>query len=322
MKAILQDRYGAPSVLRLAEVPKPFPKKNELLIKVHAAGVNRTDCANLRAKPFIMRFVNGIFRPRKKIPGTTFAGQIESVGQGVSGYRLKEAVFGINDSGLQSMAEYLTISPDMAIGHIPENCSFLQAAASIEGAHYAINFLNKVSLIEGQTVLVNGATGAIGSAAVQLLTQKGLEVTATCKAKDQTLVRELGAVATIDYETEDFTACGQQFDFVFDTVGKSSFGKCRPLLKPGGAYISSELGWMAQNLFFALVTPFLGGKKVKFPVPLNPKVSVQTISDLMRKGKFTPVIDRTYPLSDTASAFVYVESGKKLGNVVLEIASG
>ncbi len=210
----------------------------------------------------------------------------------------------------------------MAIGRIPENCSFLQAAASIEGAHYAINFLNKVSLTEGQTVLVNGATGAIGSAAVQLLTQKGLVVTATCKAKDQTLVRELGAVATIDYETEDFTACGQQFDYVFDTVGKSSFGKCRPLLKPGGAYISSELGWMAQNLFFALVTPFLGGKKVKFPVPLNPKASVQTIGELMRQGKFTPVIDRTYPLSDTASAFVYVESGKKLGNVVLEIASG
>ncbi len=317
MKVVNYTKYGSPDVLQLKEVDKPVPKDNELLIRVYATTVNRTDCATIRAKPFFMRLVTGLITPNKQTPGTDFAGKIDAIGKDVISFKVGDKVFGFDDEGLSSHAQYLTLAEDEALATIPENCSYKQAAASIEGAHYAYNFINKVKIENGQKILVNGATGAIGSAAVQLLKAYKADITAVCGTKNLELVKSLGADRVIDYEKEDFTQQKLKYDFVFDTVGKSSFGKCKPLLNPGGVYISSELGWMYQNLFFAFITPIVGNKKVIFPVPTDIKGSVLLIKKLIEEGKFKAVIDRTYPLEQIADAYRYVETGQKTGNVVI-----
>jgi NADPH:quinone reductase-like Zn-dependent oxidoreductase len=317
MKVVNYTKYGSPDVLQLKEVDKPVPKDNELLIRVYATTVNRTDCATIRAKPFFMRLVTGLITPNKQTPGTDFAGKIDAIGKDVISFKVGDKVFGFDDEGLSSHAQYLTLAEDEALATIPENCSYKQAAASIEGAHYAYNFINKVKIENGQKILVNGATGAIGSAAVQLLKAYKADITAVCGTKNLELVKSLGADRVIDYEKEDFTQQKLKYDFVFDTVGKSSFGKCKPLLNPGGVYISSELGWMYQNLFLAFVTPIVGNKKVVFPVPTDIKGSVLLIKKLVEEGKFKAVIDRTYPLELIADAYRYVETGQKTGNVVI-----
>ena len=265
MKAIVYTKYGPPDVLQLKEVKKPIPKDNEVLIRVYAATVNRSDCAMLRAKPFIMRFFTGLFKPNKPILGTDFAGTIEAVGKNVASLKIGEKVFGFDDGGLSSHAQYISLSKDNALTTMPNNMTYEQAAASIEGAHYAYNFINKVDIKHGQKVLVNGASGAIGSAAVQLLKYFGANVTAVCHRKDAVLVKSLGANKVIDYTKEDFTNSSEKYHFVFDTVGKSTFKKCKPLLVSGGVYMSSELGPMVQNPFLALITPIFGNRKVKFP---------------------------------------------------------
>jgi len=321
MKAIVYTNYGPPDVLQLKEVEKPVPADNEVLVKVHATTVNRTDCANLRAKPFFMRLVIGLLRPNKPIPGTDFAGEIEAVGKDVKSFKVRGKVFGFDDQVLSSQAEYLTLPEDKGLVTIPENISYEQAAASSEGAHYAYNFINKVNLESGERFLVNGATGAIGSAALQLLKAFGVDVTAVCNTKNLELVKSLGADRVIDYEKEDFTHQDQKYDFIFDAVGKSSFAKCKPLLNPGGVYISSELGWMYQNIFFALITPIFGNKKVIFPTPVDIKASLLLIKKLIEQGKFNAVIDRRYPLEQIADAYKYVETGQKTGNVVITINS-
>lgn len=319
MKASIYKKYGAPSVLKIEEVANPIPKDNEVLIRVVAATVNRTDCGMLRAKPFIMRFFTGLLKPNNLILGTDFAGIIEAVGKDVQSFKVGDKVFGFNDSGAGSHAQYMTLSKDKALTIIPNNITYEQATASIEGAHYAYNMINKVALKSGQKVLVNGATGAIGSAAVQLLTYYGANVTAVCLAKNADLVRSLGASEVIDYGTEDFTKSNEKYNFVFDTVGKSTFGKCKPLLESHGVYISSELGPNSENLFFTIITPLFGKKKVKFPLPRDPKRSVLLIKKLMEEGKFRAVIDRKYPLEEVTEAFRYVEKGQKIGNVILNL---
>ena len=319
MKAIEYKKYGSPDVLQLNEVVKPVPEPGEVLIKVYAATVNRTDCARLRAKPFIMRFITGLFKPVKSIPGTDFAGKVEAVGKEVESLNPGDDVFGFDDNGLASQAQYMTFPARRGIAAMPNNLSYEEAAACLEGTHYAYNFINKVKLERGQKILVNGAAGAIGSAAVQLLKYFGANVTAVCSAKNEELVRSLGADAVIDYTKEDFTGTGDKFDYVFDTVGKSSFKKCRPLLRPGGAYISSELGWMAQNLFFTFMTSIIGSKKVKFPFPQNHRRSVLLARQLCEEGALRAVIDRRYPLEKTADAYRYVEKGHKVGNVIINV---
>ena len=190
MKAIVYAKYGSPDVLQLKEIDKPVPQKNEVLVKVNATTVNRTDCATIRAKPFFMRLVTGLFKPRRPITGTDFAGEIEAIGEDVTSFKVGDKVFGFDDIGLESHAQYLTISEHSALLTVPENTSYAQAAASCEGAHYVYNFINKVKLEHGQNVLVNGATGAIGSAGVQLLKYFGANVTAVCATKNI----ELGSV--------------------------------------------------------------------------------------------------------------------------------
>ncbi len=323
MKAIVYTQYGSPDVLQLKEVEKPVPRDDEVLIKVHATTVNRTDCATIRAKPFFMRIVTGLFKPKKQIPGTEFAGEIEVVGKDVSSLKVGDKVFGFDDQGSGSHAQYMTIKEDKVV-IIPNNISYGQAAASSEGAHYAYNFINKVDLKKRQNILVNGATGAIGSAAVQLLKYFDVDVTAVCATRNIELVKSLGADKVIDYTKSDFTKDEQKYDFVFDTVGKSSFFKCKHLLKPGGVYISSDLGYMAQNIFLPLITPIIkpmiGNKKTLFPMPTNIRGSLILIKKLIEQDKFKAVIDRElFPLERIVEAYRYVEKGQKTGNVVISV---
>ena len=317
MKAAVYTKYGPPDVLQLREIDKPTPKDKEVLVKIYAATVNRTDCATIRAKPFFMRLVTGLLKPEKTITGTDFAGEIEAIGAAVTSFKIGDKVLGFDDTGLKSHAQYLTISEHQSLLTMPENINYEQAAASCEGAHYAYNFINKVPLESGQNVLVNGASGAIGSAGVQLLKHFGAKVTAVCATNNIELVKSLGADKVIDYTKEDFTKSEQKYNFVFDMVGKSSFGKSKPLLEPGGVYISSELGWMYQNVFYSLVTPLISNKKVKFPVPIDIKRSLHLIKKLTEEGKFKAVIDRTYLLEQIIEAFKFVETGQKIGNVII-----
>jgi NADPH:quinone reductase-like Zn-dependent oxidoreductase len=327
MKASIYKNYGPPDVLEYVDIEAPVPKSNELLIKVHAATVNRTDCAMLRAKPYIMRLFTGLLKPKRQILGTDFAGCIEAVGSNVTNFKAGDKIFGFNDLGVSSHAQYLTISAHEALALIPENTSYEKAAASLEGVHYAYNFINKITLKSGDTVLVNGATGAIGSAMVQLLTYFGAQVTAVCDGKHAELIKTFGATKTIDYTKEDFTQTNEKYKFVFDAVGKSSFAKCKPILTTKGIYISSELGYGAQNIFYAVFTPiicmipgFRSNKRVVFPIPSNHLASVLLIKRLIEEGKFDALIDKFYSLEETSQAFLYVESGRKIGNVILKIA--
>ncbi|MFC1899835.1 NAD(P)-dependent alcohol dehydrogenase [Chloroflexota bacterium] len=323
MKAIVYTKYGPPDVLEFREVTKPNPKDKEVLIKIYATTVNRTDSATIRAKPFFARFVTGVFNPKRQTPGTEFAGKIEAVGKNATTYEVGDKVFGFDDTGSGAHAQYMTISEDKALTIIPTNITYEQAAASTEGAHYAYNFIKKVNIKSGQKILVNGATGGIGSAAVQLLKYFNVNVTGVCNEKNIELVKSLGADKVIDYTKEDFTKDTEKYNFVFDTVGKSSFAKCKPLLKPGGVYISSDLGYMAQNVFLPLITPIIkpmiGSKKTIFPIPTDISGSVLFIKKLIEEGKFKTVIDRKYPLEKIIEAYRYVETGQKTGNVVITV---
>jgi NADPH:quinone reductase-like Zn-dependent oxidoreductase len=320
MKAAIRYQYGTPQQLSVGEVPQPQPKANEILVRVYATTVNRTDCAVLTGWPLAIRAFTGLSKPKLPITGTDFAGQVEAIGQEVNDFKIGDRVWGFNDIGLESHAQYLCIAANGNVLKIPEHASYEAAAASAEAAHYAVNFLNKIKLHAGQRVLVNGGTGAIGSATIQLLKTMDVQVTAVCGTPHLAKVQALGTDRVIDYTAEDFTQLNEQFDFVLDAVGKSTFFKCKRLLKPGGSYISSELGPGWQNIFLALATPILGGKKVIFPLPTDIKKSMLLIKELIETGKFRPLIDRSYPLEKISEAFEYVGSGQKIGNVIIDLA--
>ncbi|MCP9764438.1 NAD(P)-dependent alcohol dehydrogenase [Lacihabitans soyangensis] len=316
MKASVYYKYGNSEVLEIKEVETPQPKADEILVKVKTSTVNRTDCAMLKAKPYIMRLFTGFFAPRNPILGTDFAGIVEEVGEEIKDFKIGDRVFGFNDMGVSSHAEYLCISKKKAWAKIPENVGFENAAASLEGAHYAINFINKIKIYPNQKVLVYGASGAIGSAMVQILKSLDLKITAVGNSKSLEKLQQMGLEKVLDYEKEDFRKMDEKFDFVFDAVGKSSFYQTKHLLKSEGTYISSELGYMAQNIFLPLLTIF-SGKKVKFPIPLDINASIQLISKLMKNNDFEPFIDKTYTLDQIKEVFDYADSGKKTGNLVI-----
>ena len=319
MKAIVYTKYGPPEVLKLKEVAKPAPKDNEVLIKVHATTVNRTDCATRKAEPFFARFFTGLIRPKKKILGTEFAGEIEAVGKDVTSFKVGDKVFGFSGSNFGAHAEYMIMPKEGFLTTMPANITYKEAAPSTEGAYYAHSFIRNSKIKSGQSVLINGATGAIGSAALQLVKYFGANVTAVCNTRNMALVKSLGADKVLDYTKEDFTKDDQIYDAVFDTVGKSSFSRCKPLLKPGGIYISSDLGYMAQNPILALVTPIFRKKKVIFPMPLKVDENIVLFKKLIEAGKFKGVIDRCYPLEKIIEAYRYVETGQKTGNVVITV---
>ncbi len=320
MKAITRTTYGGPEVLQLKEIPKPIPKENELLIRVHATTINRTDCGILTGKPYIIRAFTGLTKPRDLIPGTDFAGQVESVGKNVKSFKLGDRVWGLHDEGLASQAEYMTIRADKAVTRIPEKVSYEEAVVCAEGAHYAYNFLNKFKIDNNSKVLVNGATGAIGSASVQLLKYYGATVTAVGNTKNIELIKSLGADKVYDYQKEDFTQDTERYHFVLDAVGKSTFSKCKHLLLPKGIYVSSELGPNAQNLYLPLITKLKGGKRVVFPLPINCKRSIIFLTELLETGKFKGVVDKVYQPEQIMEAYNYVLSGQKTGNVILSMS--
>ena len=321
MKAAVHTRYGRPDVVRISEVETPTPRDNEVLVKVHATTVNRTDCACRAAKPFFMRFFTGLIRPRATVLGNEFAGVVAAVGGGVTTFKVGDKVFGYNEGPFGAHAEYMTIPEDGSLATMPVNVTYQEAAPSTEGSHYALSQIRAAKIQSGQDVLVYGATGAIGSAAVQLLKSLGANVTAVCHKDNVELLRGLGADRVIDFTAEDFTKDEQAYDVVLDSVGKSSFSKCRRLLKPEGIYISSELGPQAQNPFLALIAPLHGGKNVMFPIPKHDQEMVRFFKDLIESGDFKPVIDRTYPLDQIVEAYRYVETGQKIGNVVISLES-
>jgi len=320
MKAIVYTTYGPPEVASLADVAKPVPKDNEILVKVYASTVNRTDAGFRSAEYFISRFWSGLLRPKYKILGCEFAGMVEETGKAVTTFSKNDKVFGFNDKSFGGHGEYLTIAETGAVTTIPEGIPFDEAAAITEGAHYALCDIRAAKVKAGQQVLVYGATGAIGSAAVQLLKHFGATVTAVCNSKNVALVKTLGAGTVIDYQTQDFTKTATLYDFIFDAVGKSSFKQCKPLLTNKGIYISTELGKNGVNILLALTTPIGGGKKLLFPLPTINKKDVIFLKELVQSGAFNPVIDRKYNLDQIVEAYKYVESGQKTGNVILRVA--
>jgi len=321
MKAAVRYSYGPIDSIQVIDIPIPEPKSNEIRIKVMATTVNRTDLGVLTGKPYIMRAFAGFPKPTKPVTGTDFAGIVDKVGEGVTEFKVGDRVWGLQDNGAGTHGEFACISVKTAVMEIPEGIGFAEIVACAEAAHYAYNFLNKVKLEPGNHILVNGGTGAIGSAAIQMLKSKGITVSAVCHEINVEKVKALGADRVIALEKEDFTKEKIQYECVLDAVGKSRFSLCKPILKPGGIYISSELGPNWENLTLALTTPVFGGKKVVFPLPLNVLESMTVIKDLLLKGHFKPLMDRTFSLDQVREAFSYVASEKKIGNVILEISS-
>jgi NADPH:quinone reductase-like Zn-dependent oxidoreductase len=315
MKAAFRSKYGSPDVLSIKEIDKPTPKDDEVLIRIHAASANRSDYHVLTGLPFVMRFLTGLFKPKLKVTGSDFAGEIEAIGSNVRSFKIRDKVMGFGGGlGIGSHAQYLAFSENKRIVSMPGNITYEQAAACLEGTYYAAIGITQLKPATGQKALVYGATGAIGSAHVQFLKYYGVYVTAVCGGENSELVRSWGADKIIDYKTEDFTKDKEQYDFVFDSVGKSTFIKCKRLLKKNGIYAPS--GGMV-NLLWLFVAPLLGGKKVLFLK--DSKSNLNFIKELIEKGNFKPVIDRIYPIEKIAEAFTYVASGQKIGNVIIKM---
>jgi NADPH:quinone reductase-like Zn-dependent oxidoreductase len=320
MKAAVRTSYGPPDVVRVTEVEKPAARDGEVLVRVHATTVNRTDCGVRAAKPFFYRLFIGLRRPRATVLGTEFAGEVEAVGAGVAAFAPGDRVFGFEGARFGAHAEYLVVPETGLLATIPAGLSYEQAAPSSEGSQYALSLIRHAKVRRGQDVLVYGATGAIGSAAVQLLKHLGANVTAVCGGEHVALVEGLGADRVIDSSAEDFTRDGQTYDVVLDAVGKSSFGRCRRLLRPRGIYLSTDLGPLSQNPFLALLTPLFGRRKVMFPIPGRADRELAgDLRELIESGAFRPLVDRRYPLDQIVEAYRYVETGRKVGNVVVVV---
>lgn len=317
MRAFATHRYGH---MQLTEMPKPAPKPNEVLVKVMYATVNRTDWGFFHGKPYIVRPFSGLTKPKRTIHGSEFSGVVETVGASVNNFRPGDRVFGWSDEHyFGAHAEYMVVPNDIPMAIIPSNMTFEQAAPMLEGAHYALNDIKAAQVAEGQNVLINGATGAIGSAAVQLVKHLGARVTAVCATPSIDLIKSLGADVVIDYTKTDFTQTNDTFHFVFDAVGKRTFGSCERILKPKGIYISTELGPYAQNPILALTTPLFGGKRLLFPIPSITPADALWLAQLAETGQYRPVIDRTYPFEQLPEAMAYVGTGQKIGNVVVKV---
>lgn len=318
MKAAVHFKYGLPGDLGIRELDIPTPKPNEVLIKVHATTVNRSDCHVLSGKPLLMRFFTGLFKPRASICGSDFAGQIEAVGSDVQSFKAGEKIMGFSGGfSCGSHAQYFTLpeaKAKKAMITMPSNITYEEAAACLEGAFYAAAQINPLKPQPGQKALVYGATGAIGSAYVQYLKYYGVYTTAVCKGKDRELIMSLGADRVIDYTAEDFTEDSERYDLIFDAVGKSSFAKCKKLLKKKGVYTSSD---GAINFLLIMITPIFGGRKVVFSFPKGIASELNFIKGLIEKGSFKPVIDRKYALDEIVEAYDYVAGGQKVGNVVI-----
>ena len=325
MKAILHTKFGPPDELQLKEVEKPVPRDSEILIKIHATTVTSTDC-NARNFTFVTKvfrlparlFFFGIFRPRINILGIDLAGEVEAVGKDVKRFKEGDQVFGTPGIAFGAHAEYTCMPEDGVLTIKPANIAWEEAASVFLGAHTALFFLrDKGNIQAGQKILIYGASGSIGTFAVQLAKYFGAEVTGVCSTTNLEMVKSLGADKVIDYTKEDFTRSGETYDLIFDTVGKTSFSRCKSSLKQKGIFLAAlmDLPEIVQIIW----TSMTGGKKVKGGVALERVEDLNFLKELMEAGKIKPVIDRCYPLEQTAEAFRYVEEGHKKGNVVIRV---
>jgi NADPH:quinone reductase-like Zn-dependent oxidoreductase len=313
VKAVVHDRYGPAEVLRLSDVQRPVPQEGEVLVRVYATTATRSDCGLRSAEYFVSRLFTGIFRPKatRRILGTEFAGEVESVGVGVTEFEPGDRVFGICSG---SNAEYVDVRESGVIAHVPKHLSFAEAAAVADGALSAMSCLRQASVDSGKRVVVFGASGSIGVGGIQVAKHLGAHVTAVCNTKNVDLTRSLGADEVIDYVHEDFTKNGETYDVIFDAAGKTTFLHCRRSLKPDGIYITTDPGFMWQDLPFALVS-----RRAKIGVVRYTKPDIVQLGELLEAGDYRPVIDRTYQLADVADAHRYVDTHQKTGNVVLVV---
>ena len=320
MKAAVYDKYGGPEVLRVEEVERPVPNDDQVLVKVHFSTVNRSDCGWRSGKPFLSRFFTGVPRPKRRILGSEFAGEIAAVGASVTKFAVGDRVFGACGTGAH--AEFACVRESRMIAHMPIGTSLQDAAAVCDGAAIAGACLQPARLSEGRRLLIYGASGAIGTAAVQLARHAGAHVTAVCDTKHVDLVKSLGADEVIDYLKDDFTKRGQKYDVVFDAVGKHSFRRSRRAIVRGGTYIETDLGFMWHVPPLALLTRLthkLGGRRVTMPLPKYAPEEIVALKSLIEAGEYRAVIDRAYPLEQIVEATTYVETGQKTGNVVITV---
>lgn len=321
MKAIIHTRYGAPDVLQLAEVPKPVPASDEVLVKIFATTVNRTDCGFRQPEYVFVYLISGLFKPKNKILGTEFAGVVEAVGAGVTKFNIGDNVFGLRTYKFGTHAEYVCVKQHGSIATKPHNMNYQEAAAVCDGLMLAINYIRKIDFSKPVKLLINGASGSIGTAAVQLAKYYGAQIHAVANTKNIELIKSLGAEKVFDYTQEDFTKQNEQYDVILDAVGKSSYFKCKHLLKSGGVYFSTELGYAMQNVWLPLLNVFKN-KKVKFPIPTDNQQDILFFKKIIEEGKYRAIIERVYPLHEIVEATKYVETGQKTGNIVIQVNEG
>lgn len=311
MRAVVFDRYGPPSVLRIGDVEQPIAAGDEVLVRVRATSATRTDCGLRGAEYLVTRLFTGIFRPRRGRVGIEFAGEVEAAGDSVTEFAPGDRVFGI---GSGTNADYVCVRETDVIAHIPGELTFEEAAGVADGGLSAISLLRSAGLVEGESIVVFGASGSIGIGAVQVAKHLGAQVTAVCPTKSVDLMRSLGADEVVDYQTEDFTRNGKTYDVVFDAAGKTSFLRCRRSLKPDGIYITTDPGLIWHDAILALVS-----RKAKLGIVRYAKPDLRTLAELIEAGKYRPVVDRTYALDDIVDAHLYVETHQKTGNVILTV---
>ncbi|MFY0672683.1 MAG: NAD(P)-dependent alcohol dehydrogenase [Bacteroidia bacterium] len=321
MKAVVATRYGGPEVYKIAELPKPTPKPNEILVRVKAASATTADSMIRTGKPYFGRLFIGFRKPRKATPGTGFAGIIESLGAEVDAFKIGDRVFGETLFNFSSNAEYICVPANGVVLKMPQNLQFAEAASFCDGHLTSYNFLsNIVALKKGDKVLINGASGSLGVSAIQIAKYFGAEVTAVCSQRNIGLVESLGADHTINYQSQDFTQSNDKYDFIYDTIGKSSFKKTKAILKPNGKYLSPVLNF--PLLVQMLLTSLKGGKKAIFEAtgsnkPAKLKTMLKGVMDVYKTGKLKTVIDRQFPLEKIAEAHRYIDTGRKRGSIAL-----
>lgn len=313
MRAVVHDRYGPPEVLRVDEIERPTLAEGELLVRVHATTVTQTDCHMRRARPLFWRFMLGFRRPKRRVLGLEFAGVVEEVGSAVAQFEVGDRVFGLRNG---SHAEYVCVGESRLVARIPDGMPFEDAAAVCDGMSQAVSALRAGRVGPGTRLLVYGASGSLGTGAVQLASYLGAHVTAVCNGRNVELVRSLGADEVIDYERDDFTARGEEYDVVLDAVGKHSFARSRKALAPAGVYVATD---RLYNFPLAFLTRLTGGKRVVFDVSGHKRDDILLLRELLEAGRYRAVVDRTYPLEDVVEASRYVDSWQKTGNVVLTV---